>query len=218
MTNETDAKPGPSRRLVLVGTAALAVGAGAVYGIKGFGGNSAVQSGCENAVQAAARAGPFAKGEVASFGVAKSPITISDLAFKDGEGTAMTIADFKGQTVLLNLWATWCAPCRHEMPALDRLQAKLGSEKFKVVAVNIDTGNPQKPIKFLKDIKAESLSYYADNTMGVFNTLKSRGRAFGMPTTMLVGPNGCEIGTMAGPAEWDSEDAIALIKAAAEIA
>lgn len=218
MTDKTDAKPGPSRRLILAGTAAIAVGAGAVYGIRGLGGNSTVQSGCESALQAGARAGPFAKGEVASFAIPKTPITISDLAFKDETGADMTFADFKGRTVLLNLWATWCAPCRHEMPALDRLQGKLGSDTFKVVAVNIDTGNPEKPKKFMRDIKAENLSYYADATMGVFNTLKSRGRAYGMPTTMLVDRHGCEIGTMAGPAEWDSEDAVALIKAASGIA
>lgn len=218
MTKQTDIKPGPSRRLFMVAGAAVAVGAGAVYGIRGLGGNSTNAAGCESAIQAGKRAGPFAKGEVASMGIAKSPISIADLAFKDGTGTDMTIADFKGRTVLLNLWATWCAPCRHEMPALDRLQAQLGGDAFKVVAVNIDTGNPEKPKKFLREIKAESLSYYADATMGVFNSLKSRGRAFGMPTTMLVDPNGCEIGTMAGPAEWDSDDAIALIKAAAGIA
>jgi len=214
MTKQTDAKSNPARRKILAAGAAIAIAAGAVYGMKGFGGNSSSQAGCESAAQAAARAAPFAKGEVAAFGVAKAPISVADLAFTDESGAAITVADFKNQTILLNLWATWCAPCRHEMPALDRLQGLLGGETFRVVAVNIDTGDPEKPRKFLRDIKVENLAYYADPSTGVFNTLKNRGRAFGMPTTLLVDGNGCEIGTMAGPAEWDSEDALALIKAA----
>ena len=116
--------------------------------------------------------------------------------------------------MLLNLWATWCVPCRKEMPALDGLERRLGGARFEVVAVNIDTRDPDKPKAFLREIGVNKLAYYADSTAKVFQDLKETGRAFGMPTTLLIDPNGCEIGTMAGPAEWASEDAIKLIQGA----
>jgi len=116
--------------------------------------------------------------------------------------------------VLLNLWATWCIPCRKEMPALDALQAKLGSPQFEVVSINIDTRDPDKPRAWLKEVGITRLGYYADASAKVFQDLKLVGRAIGMPTTLLVDPQGCEIGTIAGPAEWASEDAIKLVRAA----
>lgn len=214
MTEKLSPSRAARRRTVLFGGAALAIGLGAVYGIRGPGGNSPADDRCRGARALAGAVEPFARGEVAGFVPARSPVAASDLGFVDETGTARTIADFAGRTVLLNLWATWCAPCRHEMPALDRLQARLGNEDFTVVAVNIDTGDPAAPKRFLADIGATSLDYYADPTMEIFNTLKRRGRAIGMPTTLLLDPQGCEIGTMAGPAEWDSGDALALIRAA----
>ena len=133
---------------------------------------------------------------------------------KDADGKALTLADFKGRTVLLNLWATWCVPCRKEMPALDRLQAKLGGPDFEVVAVNIDTRDPDKPRNFLKDANLTRLGYFTDDKAKVFQDLKSVGRALGMPTSVLVDGKGCEIATIAGPADWASEDAVKLISAA----
>ncbi len=116
--------------------------------------------------------------------------------------------------MLLNLWATWCEPCRKEMPALDALQAKLGGPDFEVVAINIDTRNTDKPKAWLKDVGIRKLDYYADNSAKVFQDLKSIGKAFGMPTTLLIDPNGCELAALAGPAEWASDDAIKLVTAA----
>jgi hypothetical protein len=101
------------------------------------------------------------------------------------------------------------------MPALDTLQADLGGAKFDVVAVNIDTRDPQKPLKFLKDVGIAHLAYYADDSAKVFQELKAAGKAFGMPTTLLLDRSGCEIGEMAGPAEWASADGIKLVSAAA---
>ncbi|MEM8812178.1 MAG: TlpA disulfide reductase family protein [Pseudomonadota bacterium] len=214
MTDEPKPSSTVSRRTLLAGGAAAAIGIGAVYGIVGAPGNSSQIAACGDATETGSRIAALARGQMAGFAVASSPIKVSDLAFKDGDGADMTMADFAGSTILLNLWATWCAPCRHEMPALDRLQAKLGGNRFNVVAVNIDTGGTARPRRFLKEIAAENLGFYADDTMGVFNTLKRRGRAIGMPTTLLIDPQGCEIGTLAGPAEWDSDDAVALIEAA----
>jgi thiol-disulfide isomerase/thioredoxin len=126
----------------------------------------------------------------------------------------MTIADHAGKTVLLNLWATWCAPCRAEMPALDALQKEKGGDAFEVVAVNVDTGDDAKPKKFLKEIGVETLGYYRDATMGLFNEAKKRGLALGLPVTMLIDGEGCLIAHMNGPAEWSSPDAKRLVEAA----
>ena len=95
-----------------------------------------------------------------------------------------------------------------------RLQAKLGGPDFEVVAVNIDTRDPDKPKAWLKEVGIDRLAYYADNSAKVFQDLKAVGKAFGMPTTLLVDPNGCELATLAGPAEWASDDAVKLVTAA----
>jgi thiol-disulfide isomerase/thioredoxin len=136
------------------------------------------------------------------------------LAFKDGNGAAKSLADWRGRTVLLNLWATWCVPCRKEMPALDALQGKLGGGDFEVVSINIDTRDTDKPKEWLKNAGVDTLAYYADHSAKVFQDLKAIGKAFGMPTTLIVDPNGCELAALAGPAEWASDDALKLVTAA----
>jgi thiol-disulfide isomerase/thioredoxin len=100
------------------------------------------------------------------------------------------------------------------MPALDALQKELGGTEFEVVAVNIDTRNPEKAKAWLTDAGIASLAYYADNNAKIFQDLKEKGRAFGMPTTLLIDRNGCDVATLAGPAEWASGDAIKFIEAA----
>jgi thiol-disulfide isomerase/thioredoxin len=165
-------------------------------------------------VELAKKVAPFARGEVAAVNVAKSPLKVPNLAFEDASGKKLSLASFRGRTVLLNLWATWCVPCRKEMPTLDALEGALGSKDFQVVAVNIDTRDPDKPKRFLKDIGISKLAYYADPSAKAFQDLKAIGRAFGMPTTMLIDRQGCEIGTIAGPADWASPDAVKLIQAA----
>ncbi|MCJ7999774.1 TlpA family protein disulfide reductase [Rhizobium cremeum] len=126
----------------------------------------------------------------------------------------MTLADFSGKTVLLNLWATWCVPCREEMPALDALQKAEGNDKFQVLAINIDTGSAEKPKTFLSEIGVNALGLYRDSSMGVFNEMKKEGLAFGLPVTLLIDAKGCLLGSMNGPAAWDSEDAAKLVRAA----
>jgi thiol-disulfide isomerase/thioredoxin len=203
-------------RLRLVSAAAaigvLAVLAG-VYGIGGQRSNPA-DAACRAAVNTGARIAPLVRGEVAALALAQTPFRVPNLAFKDAQGHDKTLADWRGRTVLLNLWATWCVPCRREMPALDALQAKLGGPDFEVVAVNIDTRDPEKPLAFLKDVGITHLAYHSDDSARVFEDLKTAGKAFGMPTTMIVDRLGCEIGNMAGPAEWASEDGVKLMSAA----
>ena len=146
--------------------------------------------------------------------MATAPLRLPDLAFDDAGGQPKKLSDWRGRTVLVNLWATWCVPCRKEMPALDELQAKLGGPDFEVVAINIDTRDPEKPKNFLKDANLTRLGYFSDQKAKVFQDLKAVGRALGMPTSVLVDGQGCEIATIAGPAEWASDDAVKLIKAA----
>ncbi len=205
------------KRLALVlagGVAGVVVGLAAVYGITALTRNAGGDKACRPAVDLARKIAPFARGEVASLNIAKSPLKVPDLAFKDATGKAVTLADWRGRTVLVNLWATWCVPCRKEMPSLDGLEQKLGGPDFEVVAINIDTRDVEKPKTFLKEIGVNKLGYYADDSAKVFQDLKTVGRAFGMPTTLLIDPQGCEIGSVAGPAEWASDDAVKLIQAA----
>jgi thiol-disulfide isomerase/thioredoxin len=208
--------PAPMRRLpVAVGTvvAAALIGLGGYYGLglkRGPTGDAA----CTAAVDVAKRIAPLAHGEVAAMTMASAPLRLPDLAFEDAEGKPRKLSDWRGKTVLLNLWATWCVPCRKEMPALDELQGKLGGKDFEVVAVNIDTRDPDKPRNFLKEANLTRLGFFTDQKAKVFQDLKAIGRALGMPTSVLVDAQGCEIGTIAGPAEWASDDAMKLIKAA----
>jgi thiol-disulfide isomerase/thioredoxin len=199
--------------IVLGAVAGLVTGLAAVYGIGATQRNPA-EAACRPAAELAKRLAPLARGEVAAVGIASEPKPLPELAFMDANGKPRTLADFRGRTVLLNLWATWCVPCRKEMPALDALQAKLGDEAFEVVAVNIDTRNLDKPKAWLEEAGIRKLGYYADSSAKVFQDLKAAGKAFGMPTTLLIDPNGCELGVLAGPAEWASEDAIKLVSAA----
>jgi thiol-disulfide isomerase/thioredoxin len=205
------------KRLAMIlagGVAGVVVGLAGVYGITALTRNAGGDKACRPAVEIAKKVAPFARGEVAAVNVAKSPLKIPDLTFVDGAGKQVSLADWRGRTVLLNLWATWCVPCRKEMPALDALEQKVGGPGFQVVAVNIDTRDPDKPKAFLKEIGVQKLGYFADASAKSFQELKQIGRAFGMPTTLLVDPAGCEIGTIAGPAEWASDDAVKLIQAA----
>ena len=204
------------RRLALVAGAVVAgamVGLAGVYGIGTWTRNAGdVQ--CGAAVEAAARLAPLARGEVAAMAIAERGLRMPDMAFRDAAGAERHLSDWQGRTVLLNLWATWCIPCRQEMPALDALETTLGNERFEVVAVNIDSRDTAKPQAWLKEVGVKTLAYYADPSGKVFQDLKLVGRGFGLPTTVLVNPQRCEIGTAAGPAEWASQDGIALVRAA----
>jgi thiol-disulfide isomerase/thioredoxin len=191
----------------------VAAGLAAVYGIGAMQRNPADAS-CKPAAELAKRLAPLARGEVAAVGIASEPRRLPELTFTGADGKPRALADFQGKTVLLNLWATWCVPCRKEMPALDALQARLGGDAFEVVAVNIDTRNLDKPKTWLQEVGITKLGYYADPSAKVFQDLKAIGKAFGMPTTLLVDPQGCELGALAGPAEWASDDAVKLIEAA----
>jgi len=210
-----DPKPSATRRIPLV-IATVAIGGlagfAALYGL-GLSRAPAGDPACRAAVATASRIAPLARGEIAALTMASAPLKLPDLAFEDADGKPKKLSDFRGKTLLVNLWATWCVPCRKEMPALDELQAKLAGPNFEVVAINIDTRDPEKPKNFLKEASLTRLGYFNDQKAKVFQDLKAIGRALGMPTSVLVDPQGCEIATIAGPAEWASDDALKLIRA-----
>jgi thiol-disulfide isomerase/thioredoxin len=209
--------PTATRRIPLAIGAVLigaVIGLAGVYGIGGLKRNAAGDPACRGAVDLARKLAPLAHGEVAALTMATVPLRLPDLTFEDADGKPKKLSDWRGRTVLVNLWATWCVPCRKEMPALEGLQAKLGGPDFEVVAVNIDTRDSEKPKNFLKEANLTRLGYFSDPKAKVFQDLKAIGRALGMPTSVLVDGQGCEIATIAGPAEWDSDDATKLITAA----
>src|ERR1700761_1713567 len=221
MTNDMPDNPSaasPALRRIPIVVAAIVIGG--VLGYIGTFGLGSLKGGaggdptCRAAVDTAKRIAPLAHGEVAALTMASQPLKLPDLAFQDGDGKPKKLSDWQGKTVLVNLWATWCVPCRKEMPSLERLQTKLKGPNFEVVAINIDTRDPDKPKAFLKDANLTQLGYFTDQKAKVFQDLKSIGRALGMPPSVLVDPQGCEIGTIAGPAEWASDDALKLVRAA----
>ena len=212
-------RPAATRRIpVAIGTVLVgaAIGFAAVYGFGSLTRSASGDPACKGAVALSNRIAPLAHGEVAALTMASAPLRLPDLAFLDDSGQPKKLSDWRGRMVLVNLWATWCVPCRKEMPALDSLQTKLGGKDFEVVAVNIDTRDPDKPKNFLKEANLTRLGYFADSKAKIFQDLKGIGKALGMPTSILVDSQGCEIANLAGPAEWASEDAIKLIKAAME--
>ena len=200
--------------VLLGGVAGVAVGLAGVYGIGRLTGNAGADPACQASVETARRMAPLVRGEVAAVAIARRRKPCRCWRSRTAAGRERSLADWRGRTVLLNLWATWCVPCRKEMPALDALQAKLGGADFEVVSINIDTRDPDKPKEWLKSVGVNTLAYYADNSAKVFQDLKAAGKAFGMPTTLIVDPSGCELAALAGPAEWASEDALKLVTAA----
>lgn len=204
-------------RLALAAVAAV-VGFGTVYAL--FGRETAppsfAQTGAATAPPAPEKLpsgpgrNPLSTGEMANFVFKASPEALPDFSFADGTAQPLTLANFKGRVVLLNLWATWCAPCRKEMPGLDTLQRELGSKDFEVVALSVDRAGAAASQKFLDQIKVQSLKLYIDASARAGSTLK----VIGLPATLLLDRQGREIGRLVGPAHWDSPEARRLVQAA----
>lgn len=190
--------------LAAVAAAAVLYGKGPVPGKPGE---------CSPASRAlAAKLAPLATGDIAALNVAKTPMLATPLAFNGPDGGKLTMKDFAGRAIVLNLWATWCVPCRAEMPALDKLQAKAGGSDFEVVAVNVDTARLERAGAFLNEIGVKSLKRYADPTADSFEALRLSGKALGLPTSLLIDKQGCEVGVVAGPMNWDAPEAEAMVK------
>ena len=213
MTN-IDKQP-PRRRNVLLPVlgALVAIAAGVVlYGTVAPAGKAVSDCPADSA-KLAARLAPLAKGELAALQVASEPRRAIDIAFKRDDGGKLTLADFHGRPILLNLWATWCIPCRAEIPALDHLEGTKGGPGFEVVAVNVDTARLEKRGAFLDGVGVKTLARYADPSGDAFETLRKAGRALGLPVTLVIDKDGCEVAAVEGGAKWDSAEAQALVEA-----
>lgn len=158
---------------------------------------------------------PLARGAMAAAVLPKTPSALPPLAFLTEEGVPTTLAASDGAVRLVNLWATWCAPCREEMPTLNMLQTRAGGPQFSVMAINIDTSRFERARAFLAET-APALAFNADPKAETFSRLKAAGKAVGLPVTLLIGPDGCVLGSLAGAADWASDDAMALVRAAVD--
>ena len=205
--------PPRRRRFVapILGALALVAAGAVLYGTVAPAGKAASDCPADSA-KLAARLAPLAKGELAALQVSSEPRRAVQIAFQRDDGGKLTVADFKGRAVLLNLWATWCIPCRVEMPALDRLQAAKGGPGFEVVAVNVDTAKLERRATFLDSVGVKALTRYADPSGDSFETLHKDGKALGLPVTLVIDKDGCEIAAVEGGVKWDSAEAQALVE------
>lgn len=196
------------------GLAVIAVVAVAIYVSIDAQSNTA-DAACAAAPARAEALDDYAVGQMAAFRVVSDAMSMAEVAFETPEGEGLTLADFSGRLVLLNLWATWCGPCREEMPALEYLNANLGSDAFQVLPVSLDTTDtPEGPQAFYEEIGLTGLGLYVDPSARLLSELRSLGITPGLPTSILLDEEGCIIGVLQGPANWGAQDAFALIEAA----
>lgn len=206
--------------LAAVAAAAALLGAGSYLLIAG---PDAPAPAAETAAEPAATrpeppaaAQPAAAGGAGGFQFASPRAPADDIAevrFVDGEGLERSLAEFRGRGILLNVWATWCGPCREEMPTLDRLQERLGSERFEVVALSIDRDGLAPVREFYDELGLEALRTYVDATGAATILLE----VLGLPSTLLIDAEGRELGRYVGPAHWDSDEVVEAIRRALDL-
>lgn len=191
---------GQRTTIAFLAAGALLLAAVAMVGVNNFGGTtptSAPERG-EQTTTASSR----------SFVIHEAPRSLPEIRFDGENGQPLTLADFRGRTVLLNIWATWCVPCREEMPTLDALEAELGGPGFEVVPLSVDRAGPEVVRKFYAEIGVRHLGLYIDSSMRATFDLQ----APGLPTTLLIDAEGRELGRLVGSAEWDAPEMIAFLK------
>ncbi|GGX72274.1 thioredoxin [Litorimonas cladophorae] len=148
----------------------------------------------------------YAVGSLKKLTAREAPPVLPTSTFETADGRKMTLADYRGKTVVLNVWATWCPPCIKEMPSLDRLQDMRGGDDFEVITISIDR-TKYEPAKFFADNDIQNLVPYHDGSFGIPGNLQLRG----YPTTVIYNRDGREIAILEGEAEWDSKEALALM-------
>jgi thiol-disulfide isomerase/thioredoxin len=157
-------------------------------------------------------AGAARAGKHVPYTVHPTPRPLADIEFKDREGREFRLSQFKGKVVLLNVWATWCPPCRREMPTLDKLQGTLGGKDFEVIALSIDRAGVHAVEAFFMEIGVKHLRLYIDQSMAAMRKLA----VVGLPTTLLIDREGREVWRYAGAAEWDNDEWMGEIRKAIE--
>lgn len=190
----------------LAGLAALVIGAAAIFA------NPAAAGGGLTPDQRAEIEG-MRTGAMAKLALREAPGDPIEAEFVNGNGASATVAEFAGKVTVLNLWATWCPPCRKEMPSLNRLQAALEGSGAQVVTVAVQSGGRAKAKDFLKENMLYDLPGYADER----NALPREVGILGLPTTLILDPQGREIGRVQGDAEWDAPEAEAVLRRLAEM-
>ena len=218
MTDTQAPRRGATSRVrlwVILGLAGLAVAIAAWVML----GNAGQAKECPVQAEDAAAIGEAAVGELAALNGTGEGRGYATMAFKDAAGKDMTIGDFKGKALLVNFWASWCVPCREEMPALDALATKYNSDAFMVLPINLDIGEGglEKAQGFLDENSFTNLPLYADNTFAAFERLKQQAVAVGLPATLVLDENGCELAVLQGPAHWDTPDGEAVIEKLLEL-
>jgi thiol-disulfide isomerase/thioredoxin len=176
------------RTLLTFSVGAAAVAAGTAAGLYAF---------RDRSTDAAATPATLDKGVLRAH---TAPVPVATLSFEDVAGNRRTLADFRGRHVLLNVWATWCMPCRQEMPSLERLQLKLGGPRFTVLALSVDSGGVEAVRRFYAELGLKALDIFVDRSLQVNSAL----RIVGLPSTVLIDGEGREVARHIGPAEWDS--------------
>ena len=149
------------------------------------------------------------EGDMKKLTVHARPLDVSDVPFQSEDGTELTLADYEGKLVLLNFWATWCAPCREEMPALAQLQDEYGGDDFEVVTVATGRNQPQAMVRFFEEIGVENLPLHTDARQQLAREMG----VLGLPVTVILGPDGLEIARLQGGADWSSDSSRAIIEA-----
>jgi thiol-disulfide isomerase/thioredoxin len=213
MTDTHAPRPGatrPIRLAIILGVAGILLAIAAWFWL----GNAGQARECPVQSEAATAIGDAAVGELAALNGTGEGRGYATMAFKDAAGEPVTIADFKGRKLLVNFWASWCVPCRAEMPALDAIAGQYNSEQFMVLPINLDigAGGLAKAQAFLDENKFAHLPLYADSSFAAFERLKQEAVAIGLPATLVLDENGCELGVLQGPAEWNTADGKAVIE------
>ncbi len=142
------------------------------------------------------------------FALHDTPQPVINVRYLTEDGSRGDMEDFRGKVILVNVWATWCVPCREEMPTLDALQAEIGGDNFEVVALSIDRAGSPVVRRFYDEIGVTNLKMYVDQTMLSMTAL----RAVGLPTTILIDAQGRELGRLVGPAEWDDPEMVTFLR------
>lgn len=210
---ETTPKSFLARYRLPVGAGIAALGIAAAVWLSN--GSSSVAGECTISEAQIAAIDEVAVGELAALLADDTGRNYAEMSFQDLAGEGKSIADFAGKRLLVNFWATWCGPCREEMPDLNALQAEYGSDAFEVLTINLDLGNdgPAKGQAFLDEHGLDQLELFADPTFKTFEDLRTQGVSLGLPTTLLLDEAGCEVAVLRGPAVWHSQDGKNVVEA-----